>query len=151
MKKILVGFMPLFLLLLLQGCEESSKTTDASKGNVANVTQVTKEEVVAARALERMNALVEMDWKKAYGFLPPGKRKILPYKVFANRMGLAAIERRGAEVKSVNCAEEVCDVVLEVAFIYLGGVVDAMKGKQRTSQVREKWIFSDGNWWYAGE
>ena len=106
MKRILVGFMSLFLLLLLQGCDESSKTTDTSKGNVANVTQDTKEEVVAARALERMNALVEMDWKKAYGFLPPGKRKVLPYKVFANRMGLAAIERKGAEVKSVSCAEQ---------------------------------------------
>ena len=148
MKNLSRWFLILVLFSLLACSQESQKTTTKEK-SVAHVKQVTKEERVARRAQERMTALIDMDWKKAYEFLSPARRKVLSYRSFAGRMGHSAIVRDAAKVRSVECADEVCDVKIDLVYTYVGGVVDALQGQQMDSVVEEKWVYMDGNWWYV--
>ena len=145
------GVLLVTLMLLLGACSQKSQEETEETATVAPVTQVSKEERVAKRVLERMDALIDMDWKRAYQYLSPATKKVLSYRVFANRMGVSAIVRDEASIRSIECEEEVCDVRVNLTYTYVGGVIDAMQGKQMHSVVEEKWIFADGDWWYVWE
>ncbi|WP_456373481.1 hypothetical protein [Thiolapillus sp.] len=105
---------------------------------------------MAQRAKEHMDALIARNWEKAYGYLPPATRKLKPLQVYANKMKSGAIIRTAATVKGVHCEEDVCNVSIDLSYIY-SGVVDAMRGQESNSRLKEKWIFSQGEWWLAPE
>ncbi len=95
-----------------------------------------------------MDALIARDWAKAYEYLPPATRKLKPLEVYANKMRAGAIIRKAASVKSVECEEDVCNVTVDLTYIY-SGVVEAFRGQESKSLVKEKWIFSQDDWWLA--
>jgi len=150
-QKRAVLMLALAFIGLSVGCSEKDGKDANEQKSVANVTQLSKEAWVGQRALERMNALIAMDWEKAYGFMSPSRRKIVPYSVFEKRNRVAAILRKRAEVKKVDCNENTCDVSLMLDHVYIGGVIDAMQGQENTSTVREKWVFIRDNWWFVPE
>ena len=146
-----LGFLLGAAVLLSVGCSEKENETGAGKETVANVTHSTKEDLLNKRVLGRMQALIERDWKAAYEYLSPARRKLMSYDVFANRMNISAILREHAEVLKTDCNTDVCDVSLKLRYTYIGGVVSGMQGQERTSTIHEKWVYGDGNWWFVPE
>lgn len=147
-QKIFFLLFVLILLVVVAGCSENDgKATDRTK-NVADVTQSTKEQIVSQRALERWQAMIAMDWEKAYGYFSQGSRELKSLAVFTNHMQTAPMLRKSVAVKKVQCEEEVCDVSIELTYIYMGSM-DAMRGQETASILKEKWLFLDNNWWYV--
>ena len=110
--------------------------------------QAPPEEVVAQRATARWQAMIDKDVEKAYGFISPGVRSTTPMNVFQGQVYSRAIDRRGAEIVSVKCEPQVCDVKVKLTYVYYGSVA-AMAGQESHSILDERWILSDGAWWYV--
>ncbi len=138
----------LALVVIVTGCSENDGKVANMQDGVADVTQLSKEEVVKQRAQEHMDALIAMDWKKAYGFFSPATRSLKPFEVYANRMKGGAIIRKSANVEKVECEEELCKVSILLGYLYVGDIAQ-MRGQEMTSRFQEKWILSDGNWWVS--
>ena len=151
LRKIAILLLIFVFVGLSVGCSENDNNSEKTLSDVANETRLTKEELLQRRAKERMDALISMDWKKAYSYLSPARRKIFPYPVFEKRMNISAILRKSASVEKINCESDACDVSLRLTHVYIGGVVDAMQGQENTSIVHEKWVFDQGNWWFIPE
>ncbi len=149
--RLVLGFLLGAVVLLSAGCSENDGKQPREAADVANVTQPTKEtteERVARRAQAHMDALIARDWAKAYSYLPPATRQLKPLEIYADKMKSGAIIRTAASVKTVECEEDVCQVTIELSYIY-GGVVTAFRGEESKSLVKEKWIFSQDDWWLA--
>ncbi|WP_456416832.1 hypothetical protein [Thiolapillus sp.] len=138
----------LALVVAVTGCSENDGKVANMQEGVADVTQLSKEEVVKQRAQEHMDALIAMDWKKAYEFLSPARRSLKPFEVYANRMKGGAIIRKTATVEKVECEEALCKADILLGYLYVGDIAQ-MRGQEMTSRFQEKWIFSDGNWWVS--
>ncbi len=149
--RLVLGFLLVTTLLLSAGCSDNGGKQSREEANVANVTQPTKEtteERVARRAQAHMDALIARDWAKAYEYLPPATRQLKPLQIYADKMKSGAIIRTAAKVKRVECETDVCQVTVDLSYIY-SGVMTAYRGEESKSLVKEKWIFSQGDWWLA--
>lgn len=102
--------------------------------------------VLTERATERWNALIKNDHEKAYGFQSPSYRAVSSLQQFRGGFG-NAVTWQGAEVVGVEYDSPVSATV-SVAVSYGAGV----KGGGNYASVRsilEKWVYSDGAWWYV--
>lgn len=97
------------------------------------------EELVKARAQERWGALIEGDVPKVYGYMSPAAREALSLEAFRNSIRLGFFKK--ADVVKVDCQPDVCDVQLQVTYVYRGSSI--------VTPVRESWIRSDGGWWHV--
>jgi hypothetical protein len=97
------------------------------------------EAVVGALSQQRANAYMAGDVAKVYGYLSPATREAMSLDAFRN------VIRPGfwtqAKVVKVECQPEVCDVELQVTYVYRGSSV--------VTPVRESWIRSNGGWWHV--
>ena len=146
-----LGFLLVAAVFLAAGCSDNGGKQPREEANVANVTQPTKEtteERVARRAQAHMDALIARDWVKAYEYLPPATRQFKPLQIYADKMKSGAIIRTAAKVKAVECEADVCQVTVDLSYTY-SGVITAFRGEESKSLVKEKWIFSQGDWWLA--
>jgi len=103
------------------------------------------EEQVADRALERRQALMDRDFDRAYQLLTPGYRANYSSAAYAERFG-GAVKWTDAEVKGIQCPEpDVCNASVLISYI-----VNIPKFPERKGQrpIEEKWIRTDGSWWY---
>jgi len=144
-----LGFLLGAAVFLSAGCSEKDGKPAEAEQNVANVTQSateTREQRVKQRAMEHMKALIAQDWAKAYTYLPPATRKLKPMPVYVNRMKSGAMLRKAASVKDVECEEKICTVTIDLSYVYVGAI-EAMRGRETQSLLKEKWIFSQGDWW----
>ena len=110
--------------------------------------QAPPEEVVAERAAARWQAMIDKDVEKAYGFISPGLRSTTPMNVFQGQVYTRTMERKRAEVLSVACEPDVCTAKVKLTYIYRGAMA-AMAGQESHSILDERWIRSDGAWWYV--
>ena len=97
------------------------------------------EELVRARAQERWSALIAGDVPKVYGYMSPSAREALSLEAFRDSIRLGFFQK--ADVVKVECQPEVCDVQLQVTYVYRGSSI--------VTPVRESWIRSDGGWWHV--
>jgi len=99
-----------------------------------------KEKVVAERANARWQALIKRDYKGAYGFLSPASRETTSLPTFQARFEVA--EYRAVTIEKVECAEEVCKVMLKLTYdlppARIRGVVTPLD---------EDWIIGQGQAW----
>ncbi|WP_457669227.1 hypothetical protein [Thiolapillus sp.] len=146
--KTAVLLLTMVLLGLSVGCSENDGKVAKNEKSVADVTQLSKEEIVKQRAQEHMDALIAMDWEKAYNFFSPATRSLKPFEVFANHMKGGAILRKSADVEKVECEEQLCKVTIHLHYIYMGSMAQ-MRGQEMDSRIHEKWLFSDGSWWVS--
>lgn len=147
-QKITVLVLMILLIGLSVGCSENNGKVAKTEKSVADVTQLSKEEIVKRRAQEHMDALIAMDWEKAYSFFSPATRSIKPFEVYGNRMKGGSIMRKSALVEKVECEGELCKATINLGYLYMGNVAQ-MRGQEMNTRFQEKWIFSDGNWWVS--
>lgn len=98
------------------------------------------EEVVAERAQQRLDALVNHKPKIAYSYASPGYRASVPFEVHHPKIA-GSNSWLGAKVKSVECEEDVCTVRTLITYRLHGGKIE------NTRPMKEKWIKVDGQWW----
>jgi hypothetical protein len=111
----------------------------AACGSAPKQPQVPPEQAVRALAQERWNALIAGDVPKVYGYMSPAAREALSLEAFRGAIRVGFFQK--ADVVKVECQPDVCDVQLQVAYVYRGSSV--------VTPVRESWIRSGDGWWHV--
>jgi len=99
-------------------------------------------EVVAELSKERWDAVIAGDLRKAYGYVSPAGRTVLPYEGYERsiRKGF----HKAARVTEVRCTgPELCEVTLEIEYEF--------SGRRMKTPFFEKWVKQDSQWWYLYE
>ncbi len=148
MKQNLESSSKLWVLLLLVPLMGGCDRAPTSGGEEAK--PVTKPLTVEERAQQKWDAQVAREWKKVYDFLTPAKRKVVTPEAFAGRMAAGALLYDSAKVEKAECEQDSCKVTVKVTYTY-NGRITAMRGMKSTSRVEERWIRSQGQWWFVPE
>lgn len=119
-----------FAVVMLQGCAGSAPFYGSP------------EEIVRARAEARWKAIIASDWARAYGFSTPAFRQSVSMDGFLNIVRSSAA-RTGAKVMGVECAGTACDVTVKVDF-----KTPLLKGTALDTDVRERWVEVDNQWFF---
>ena len=131
--KRLIGWGLVSGLLFLTGCGTIENQNAADDGGDPKV-------VVASRAEARWKMLVSGELESAYRYLSPATRKVVTLNSY--RGGIRPGMWRGAKVKSVVCAEELCTAVVVLAY-------DLRNIKGLEKELEESWIKDEGKWWFV--
>ena len=107
---------------------------------------ITDEERAGERAVERWQALIAGDFKKAYSYFGPGYRSATPYAAYEAKIKSAMVEWRKVSLTTVKCEPEVCTV--ELIMDYRPTVKD-FKDYQMQKNLTEKWVKVDDQWWFV--
>lgn len=101
------------------------------------------------KAIERWNALIEGDYKKAYSYIAPSYKQLEDFSAFSNRMNAAQLQItwNKAEFNDKQCEPEVCEVSIDLNYTYRFPK-RSMGETNATTVVKENWIKSDGKWYY---
>ena len=123
----------LVLAIVLSGC--------AGRGLAP---EVPKEGLVAKRAQERWNFLVQADLDNAYQYFSPAYRQVLPLALYKGKVNPRYW--REAKVAGVTCAEgDRCTVEIELAY----KVVTKQSSMNGTTVLHEVWVLVGGQWWFV--
>lgn len=128
--------------LIATGCGREEPVSEAQR-----VEQGAPEEVVAKRAGQRWQSLIEQRFETAYEYLSPGHREIVDKEKYQQQLAGTVTNWKAADVQSVVCDGQVCEVKVSVRFEYLGP--KGPKGQELTTVTTENWILQQGNWWYS--
>ncbi len=106
---------------------------------------ITVEERVGERAVERWQALIAGDFKKAYGYLGPGYRSATPFTAYEAKLTAAQVVWKKVELKAVKCEPELCTVDLGLDY---RPKVKGFEAYQLQNRLTEKWVKADNQWWH---
>jgi hypothetical protein len=108
----------------------------------------TDQQIVEDRATQRWQLLIRRDFPAAYQYLSPGSRETTPENVYVGRFGNATQWLDAKQVSS-NCVEDLCQITMAVKYRIHHKYFP--KGIENTREFKEKWVRSDGQWWYLLE
>lgn len=102
------------------------------------------QDLVRARAQERLDAVIAGQFEKAYGYLSPASRALVSLDAWRATLPRATVWKR-AQVHAVEC--EVLDrckttVVIQHQPLVMGGRMGTID-----SAFDETWVLDDGRWW----
>lgn len=132
-------------LLLLLSAATNGVAGEPMQGASSGDVRVSEVDV-SRRAAGRWDAIIAGDFRSAFGFLSPGMRRVVPFKYYQSKVKAAVTDWVEARVESAVCEIDVCALAIRVGFVYKGGL-GLMKDQASSSLIREKWLFSDGEWW----
>ncbi|UTF59839.1 hypothetical protein [Gilvimarinus sp. DA14] len=98
------------------------------------------EEVVAQRAQEWSNALLEQDYSSAYAYTSPGFKSRESARKYTKRYAGSGIWIN-TNVEKVACEVDTCEVVVKVRYKIQKQNLTA------STLLTEKWVKVDGDWW----
>jgi hypothetical protein len=105
-------------------------------------------EIVRQRAGERWDLLAQRKALKAYEYLSPGYRTTHTLEQYVAFVATARLQWKSATVDSVKCEEDVCTAKLTVVATLPSALLKLQKDVDYPSPVTEKWIRSDGQWYF---
>ncbi len=105
-------------------------------------------EIVRQRAVERWNLIAGQQLVKAYDYLSPGYRATHTLEQYIAFIATSRVRWKSATVDAVKCEEDVCSAKLIVLSILPGAVLQRPSDMEYTAPVDEKWILSDGQWYF---
>ena len=110
----------------------------------ATKTAATREDLVRQRALEYWTAYQAGHFEKAYAYLSPASRAVVPYERYRARIA-GSVDWKGAVVQSVTCdVSQKCIVKVKLSY-------EAAIGRRRLGTIErymdETWTLDDGQWW----
>ena len=98
------------------------------------------EESVKERAQARANAVVQGDYKTAYGYFSPTARKLMSYEAYVQR--IVPGFWKSATLDKVECKhEDQCDASFYIEYEH--------SGMRVRTPYRESWIREGNEWWYG--
>lgn len=111
------------------------------------------EESLRTRVDSRWQALLGRDFKSAYGYFSPAKKKLYPLVAYLDStVNSGSVKWLGVKVKDVRLDGRVAEVALFVRYKLSLPVPDINEDVGVVEDVLvEKWLWSDGQWWYGGK
>lgn len=105
---------------------------------------------VEARAQRRWELLTTGKPAEAWDFFSPGYRELKPRADYAGEIAVRPVKWTRAEVTGSTCpeGEEICDVEVDVYFSMESNLPGVGKLESH-SPVVERWIRTDGNWYFV--
>ena len=100
------------------------------------------------RVLARWNHMIGRDFQAAWEFHTPGFRQTSPQQAFANEMAQRPVRWTSVEWRGAECGEDVCEVTVRVGFRAVGAP-SGLSSVEVTRDIRETWLWIDGQWWYS--
>ena len=111
-------------------------------------TGTAKKHPVEERAQQRLDALLLPDFDTAYSLYSPGYRSANSRVDFEISQRVRKIAITQAEVVSSECSADTCTVTAMVGY-RVGAAVPGVSKWESATQVQERWVRTDGNWWYV--
>ncbi len=108
----------------------------------------TDQQIVEDRATQRWQLLIRRDFSAAYQYLSPGSRETTPENIYVGKFGGATQWLEAKQVSS-DCVEDLCRITMAVNYRIHHKYYP--KGIENTRKFKEKWVRSDGQWWYLLE
>ena len=108
------------------------------------------ETVIKQRAQARWDAVLAGNYDAAYGFYSPGYRSSHSRTDFEIELRMRRVRWNSAEVLETSCEADVCTVVTRVAYQVAGAVPGVPDWKSK-KDVKERWVRTDGQWWFLPE
>jgi hypothetical protein len=108
----------------------------------------TDQQIVEDRATERWQLLIKRDFRAAYRYLSPGSRETTPENVYLGHFG-GSTQWLEAKPMSSQCDETLCRITMAVKYKINHRYFP--KGIENTREFKEKWVLSDGQWWFLNE
>ena len=105
------------------------------------------EEKLESRAQARWDALLAGDVETAYGYFSPGYRSSVSLIDFGVDLRVRRVHWTSATYKEHSCENKTCDVKFTVGYRIVGALPGVPKFESQ-SVVDERWIQTDGQWWY---
>ena len=102
---------------------------------------------IVERAQVRWDSLLAGDFETAYGFYSPGYRSSVSMIDLAVKIRSQRVHWVSAEYQDHSCDERVCTVNFMVGF----KVIQPVRGMpvwESSSLIDEKWVKTEGQWWY---
>lgn len=115
----------------------------------SQVEDVTPEQAVTARAAERWQELMKLNFDGAYAYLAPSVRTVMSADGFQRRYSIDPRAKKGpwtkADVRNVTCTDkETCNVTM---YIESEVNIPQFNGMKTSAPIEERWIHEDGQWW----
>ena len=101
-------------------------------------------------AQARWDAVLAGDWDTAYGYYSPGYRSSKSRVDFEIAMRLRRVQWTSAEVQESSCTTDTCTVDTKLGF-QIASPVPGVSNWKNTTVVAERWVRSDGQWWFVPE
>lgn len=127
------GVAALILSIGMMGCAGSG-------GGSTSSVQDEPQKMVADLAAARWEALIKGDFAKAYSYLSPGTRDVMPLDLYKAKIRGGIWKK--ANVDSVSCEQDQCKVLMAIEYSY-------RDIKSLESRLDENWLRQDGKWWFV--
>jgi hypothetical protein len=105
------------------------------------------EGAVATRSEARWNAIIAGDFNTAYQYYTPGYRSSHTPGDFEISMRLRKVQVREVKYLDKNCDDSACTVKLQVQY-HIASPVPGLDTWESNTTLEEKWIKTQGQWWY---
>jgi len=105
---------------------------------------------IPQRAQARWDALLGQDYAAAYAYTTPGYRSSTTLTDFEIEARSRRVRYTGAEYHEHHCERAACTVKISVEYAVVRPVAGVPEWKS-TSMVEERWVYSDGEWWFLPE
>jgi len=105
---------------------------------------------IQERAEARWEALLARDYATSYAYLSPGYRSTTSVTDFEIGVRARRVQYISAEYKAHSCDETVCMVQMLVGYRVVRPVAGVPEWKS-TSLLEERWIYTNGEWWFLPE
>lgn len=109
-----------------------------------------KHHPVEERAQQRWDALLKSDFDTAYSLYSPGYRSANSRVDFEISHRTRKVGIYKAEVNSADCSSEACTVSTLVSY-RVGAPVPGVSKWDSTATMQERWVKTDGKWWFVPE
>ena len=109
-----------------------------------------KQNPVELRAQERWDALLIPDFDTAYSLYSPGYRAANSRVDFEISYRTRKIAITSAQVESSDCSGDACTVTSLVGY-KVGSLVPGVSKWESGATLEERWIRTDGQWWFVRE
>ena len=113
----------------------------------AGTSTARRDQVIPERAQARWDALLAGEYEKAYAYASPGYRSTASATDFEISFRARRFQYTSAEYLSHGCEAAVCMVKINVGY----SVVRPVPGLPEwngSSVIEERWILTDGRWWF---
>lgn len=134
-------------LLSLVGCAGTLPQVESALDPQHGFTKQVESQL-AARVQARWDALIAGDYEKAYSFETPAYRSVFSIQQYKGRIGDAVAWKNARVLSSKYDENHMASVSVAVEYEALV----SLAGNVRSVRVMaEKWLYSDGAWWYISQ
>jgi hypothetical protein len=116
----------------------------------AGTSTARRDQIIAERAQERWDALLALDYERAYAYASPGYRSSASLTDFEISMRVRRVQYVSAEYEGHQCEEAACTVRMRVGYRVVRPA-PGLTDWTASSVMTERWVNSGGNWWFIPE